>query len=181
LLDRSAGPRAASFGDAALDERGAEDEPTCQERADDEHCVEMPVPDEAADVHVDHGGAVLPGEPTAGAGRYEHAQQSEKDHEAQSARNPRRPCIRGRVAKNTAVCAWAACAVGRKPVMADFSTVGIWTECPNCTDEAVAVVQFRGRGDSRARLVDFRCPLRCDVDRHEVLHELRLTALDRAS
>jgi hypothetical protein len=85
------------------------------------------------------------------------------------------------VAKNTAAGAWAAVAVGRKALVGEFSAVGIWTECPDCTDEAVAVVQFRSRGDSLAQLVDFRCPLGCDVDRDEVLRELRLTALDRAS
>jgi hypothetical protein len=65
--------------------------------------------------------------------------------------------------------------------MAEFSTVGIWTRCPSCADEAVAVVQFRGRGDARARLIDFRCPACCRVDPTAVLDRLRLTALDRAS
>jgi hypothetical protein len=65
--------------------------------------------------------------------------------------------------------------------MGAFSTVGIWTRCPGCADEAVAVVQFRGRGDARARLVDFRCPAGCPVDPDVVLHQLRLVALDWAS
>jgi hypothetical protein len=65
--------------------------------------------------------------------------------------------------------------------MGQYSTVGIWTRCPNCADEAVAVVQFWGRGDARARLVEFRCPTGCAVDDDAVLRGLRLTALGRAS
>jgi hypothetical protein len=66
--------------------------------------------------------------------------------------------------------------------MGDYSTVGIWTRCPRCADEAVAVVQFWGRrGDARARLVDFRCADGCEVDPEAVLRRLRLMELDRAS
>jgi hypothetical protein len=65
--------------------------------------------------------------------------------------------------------------------MADYSTVGIWTRCPGCADEAVAVVQFWGRGDTRARLVDFRCPVGCAVDPDLMLAKLRLRTLERAS
>jgi hypothetical protein len=66
--------------------------------------------------------------------------------------------------------------------MGDYSTVGIWTRCPRCADEAVAVLQFWGRrGDADARLVDFRCAHGCDVDPEAVLRRLRLTGLDRAS
>ena len=66
--------------------------------------------------------------------------------------------------------------------MGDYSTVGIWTRCPRCADEAVAVVQFWGRrGDSQARLVDFRCEAGCEVDPQAVLRRLRLSAFDRAS
>ena len=65
--------------------------------------------------------------------------------------------------------------------MGEFSTVGIWTRCPACADNAVAVVQFRSRGDARARLVDFRCPSSCPVDPGAVLRRLHLTALERAS
>lgn len=71
--------------------------------------------------------------------------------------------------------------LGTTPDMGEYSTVGIWTRCPDCTDEAVAVVQFWGRGDDRARLVDFRCPAGCPVETDAVLRRLRLTALDRAS
>jgi hypothetical protein len=65
--------------------------------------------------------------------------------------------------------------------MADYATVGIWTRCPACADQAVAVVQFVERGESDVRLLDFRCPLRCTVDTRSVLRRMRLTALDRAS
>lgn len=64
--------------------------------------------------------------------------------------------------------------------MGQYSTVGIWTRCPECADEAVAVVQFAGRG-ANARLVDFRCPHACSVESRAVLSGVRLAALDRAS
>ncbi|MDT4921153.1 MAG: hypothetical protein QOI15_2055 [Pseudonocardiales bacterium] len=64
--------------------------------------------------------------------------------------------------------------------MDQYSTVGIWTQCPECADEAVAVVQFAGRG-VHARLVDFRCPYACSVEPRAVLRRVRLTALDQAS
>lgn len=70
-------------------------------------------------------------------------------------------------------------AMGTTSRMGRYSTVGIWTRCPYCADEAVAVVQFWGRGDGRARLVDFRCPADCDVDPEGVLRRLRLTGMDR--
>src|SRR5438067_276900 len=60
--------------------------------------------------------------------------------------------------------------MGTRRHMADYSTVGIWTRCPSCADEAVAVVQFWGRrGDTRARLVDFRCGTGGWVDAGAVL------------
>lgn len=71
--------------------------------------------------------------------------------------------------------------MGNNVLMGVFSTVGIWTRCPGCGDDAVAVVQFGHRGDARARLVDFRCPAGCPVGPAAVLHQLRLVALDRAS
>jgi hypothetical protein len=71
--------------------------------------------------------------------------------------------------------------VGTTARMGENSTVGIWTRCPRCADEAVAVVQFGGRGDARARLLDFRCPSGCNVDAAAILQVLHLTAFDRAS
>jgi hypothetical protein len=65
--------------------------------------------------------------------------------------------------------------------MGDYSTVGIWTRCPACADEAVAVVQFGSHGERAARLIDFRCPTDCPVDAHSILRRVRLTSLDRAS
>jgi bacterioferritin-associated ferredoxin len=65
--------------------------------------------------------------------------------------------------------------------MGDYSTVGIWTHCPTCADEAVAVVQFANRDNVKAHLVDFRCPGACRANARAVLRGLRLTTLDRAS
>ena len=65
--------------------------------------------------------------------------------------------------------------------MGEPSTVGIWTHCPVCSREAVAVVQFADRGEMRARLLNFRCPGTCRLDAREILRTLRLSELDRAS
>lgn len=65
--------------------------------------------------------------------------------------------------------------------MGEPSTVGIWTHCPNCAREAVAVVQFTDLSDSRARLLNFRCPGSCRLDARQILRTLRLSELDRAS
>jgi len=71
--------------------------------------------------------------------------------------------------------------MGTSPNVAEYATVGIWTRCPACADEAVAVVQFVEAGETDARLLDFRCPTRCVVDARSVLRRVRLTALNRAS
>jgi hypothetical protein len=65
--------------------------------------------------------------------------------------------------------------------MGDRATVGIWTRCPACAEDAVAVVQFIEDESAPARLVDFRCPTRCSVEARSVLRRVRLAALDRAS
>lgn len=88
---------------------------------------------------------------------------------------------RTHLAKVGGITASSSPAAGRYHVMGKYSTVGIWTRCPSCRDEAVAVVQFGGSGDAPALLLDFRCSEDCDPDSATISRGLRLTVLDRAS
>jgi hypothetical protein len=85
-LDLRSGAPSPSFGDSALDERRAEQEPARQQSAEHKDLVQVSRPHCVSDVHVYDGCAVLVGEPSAETGRDEHQEKPEKDHGCQPSR-----------------------------------------------------------------------------------------------